>query len=157
MKSGNLKFLEPSGSLQACSGAALPLSLAVIILHKWGELHRLKNQFSWLRQPVSSGRYNLKLKKHVNSMANCKYHVPNTQLSVPTHAQLRHMLKFIKNHLKTPTCFGLRPSSGSYNVLAKVTIILTTFGRMLSVVMWQHGVLFVSGCTWRASEFTCSS
>ena len=24
----------------------------------------------------------------------------NTQLSVPTHAQLRHRLKFIKNHLK---------------------------------------------------------
>ena len=34
-----------------------------------------------------------------------------------------------------------------YNVLAKVTIILTTFGCMLSVVMWQHVVLFVSGCT----------
>ena len=61
-----------------------------------------------------------------------------TQLSIPTHAQLqRHRLKFIKNHLKTPTCFGLRPSSGSYNVLAKIT--------MLSVVMWQHVVLFVSG------------
>jgi len=25
MKSGNLKFLEPSGSLQACNGTALPL------------------------------------------------------------------------------------------------------------------------------------
>ena len=37
-----------------------------------------------------------------------------TQLSIPTHAQLqRHRLKFIKNHLKAPTCFGLRPSSGS--------------------------------------------
>ena len=45
-------------------------------------------------------------------------------LSIPTDAQLkRHRLKFIKNHLKTPTCFGLRPSSGSYNVLVKVTII----------------------------------
>ena len=52
-----------------------------------------------------------------------------TQLSIPTHAQLeRHRLKFIKNHLKTPTCFGLRPSSGSYNVLAEITIILTTVG-----------------------------
>ena len=52
-----------------------------------------------------------------------------TQLSIPTHAQLqRHRLKFIKNHLKTPTSFGLRPSSGSYNVLAKITIILTTVG-----------------------------
>ena len=49
-----------------------------------------------------------------------------TQLSIPTHAQLqRHRLKFIKNHLKkTPTCFGLRPSSESYNVLAKITIII---------------------------------
>jgi len=48
-----------------------------------------------------------------------------TQLSIPTHAQLqRQRLKFIKNHLKTPTCFGLRPSSGSYNVLAKITIII---------------------------------
>ena len=70
-----------------------------------------------------------------------------TQLSIPTHAQLRHRLKFIKNHLKTPTCFGLRPSSGSYNVLAKITIILTTLRCMLSVVMWQHVVYFVSGCT----------
>ena len=72
-----------------------------------------------------------------------------TQLTIPTHAQLqRHRLKFIKNYIKkTPTCFGLRPSSGSYNVLAKVTIILTTFGCTLSVVMWQHVVLFVSGCT----------
>jgi len=62
-----------------------------------------------------------------------------TQLSIPTHAQLQRLrLKFIKNHLKAPTCFGLRPSSGSYNVLAKITIILTTFGYMLSVVMWQH-------------------
>ena len=48
-----------------------------------------------------------------------------TQLSIPTHAQLqRHRLKFIKNHLNTPTCFGLRPSSWSYNVLAKITIII---------------------------------
>jgi hypothetical protein len=47
-----------------------------------------------------------------------------THLSITTHAQLqRHRLKFIKNHIKTPTCFGLRPSSGSYNVLAKITII----------------------------------
>ena len=36
-----------------------------------------------------------------------------TQLSIPTHEQLqRHRLKLIKNHIKTPTCFGLRPSSG---------------------------------------------
>ena len=81
-----------------------------------------------------------------------------TQLSIPTHAQLQcHRLKFIKNRLKTPTCFGLRPSSGSYNVLAKITIILTTLRYMLSVVMWKHVVYFVSGCTWRASECTCSS
>ena len=47
-----------------------------------------------------------------------------TQLSIPTLAQIqRHRLKFIKNHIKTPTCFGLQPSSGSYNFLAKVTII----------------------------------
>ena len=47
-----------------------------------------------------------------------------THLSIPRHAQLhRHRLKFIKTHLKIPTCFGLRPSSGSYNVLAKITII----------------------------------
>ena len=52
-----------------------------------------------------------------------------TQLSIPTHTQLQsHSLKFIKNHLKTPTCLGLRPSSGSYNVLAKITIILTIVG-----------------------------
>jgi len=50
----------------------------------------------------------------------------DTQLSIPTHAQLQcHRLKFIKNRLKkTPTCFGLRPPSGSYNVLAKITIII---------------------------------
>ena len=28
MKSGNLNFLEPSGSLQACNGTALPLLLS---------------------------------------------------------------------------------------------------------------------------------
>jgi len=28
---------------------------------------------------------------------------------------------------------------------------------MLRVVMWQHVVLFVSGCTWRAPECACSS
>ena len=57
-----------------------------------------------------------------------------TQLAIPTHAQLqRHRLKFIKNHLKkTSTYFGPRPSSGSYNVLAKITIILTTVGRFCS-------------------------
>jgi len=82
-----------------------------------------------------------------------------TQLSIPTHAQLqRHRLKFIKNHLKkTPTCFCLRPSLGGYSVLAKITIILSTVGCMLSVVMWQHVVLFVLGYTWRAPECTCSS
>jgi len=53
----------------------------------------------------------------------------------------------LKTILKTPTCFGLRPSSGSYNVLAKITIILTTLGYMLSVVVRQHVVFLVSGCT----------
>ena len=61
-----------------------------------------------------------------------------TQLSIPTHAQIqRHRLKFIKNHLKkTPTCFGLRPSSGSYNFLAKITIIIdhTSKIRLLTTV-----------------------
>ena len=27
-------------------------------------------------------------------------------------------------YIKTPACFGIRPSSGSYNVLAKITIII---------------------------------
>ena len=31
MKSGNLNFLEPSGSLQACNGTALPLPLLINI------------------------------------------------------------------------------------------------------------------------------
>ena len=31
MKSGNLNFLEPSGSLQACNGTALPLPFTMII------------------------------------------------------------------------------------------------------------------------------
>ena len=62
-----------------------------------------------------------------------------TQLSILTHAQLqRHRLKFIKNHLKTPTCFDLRPSSGSYNVLAKITIILTTVGCFYAKSRQQH-------------------
>ena len=62
----------------------------------------------------------------MHGQQNIKFH---TQLSIPTHAQLyRHRLKFIKNHLKTSTCFGLRPSSGSYIVLAKITIIMTTVG-----------------------------
>ena len=49
-------------------------------------------------------------------------HSKTTKLLIPTQAHF-HWLKFIKNIQKTPTCFGLRPSSGSYNVLAKVTII----------------------------------
>ena len=32
MKSGNLKFLEPSGPLQACNGTALPLVVAVVVV-----------------------------------------------------------------------------------------------------------------------------
>ena len=50
-----------------------------------------------------------------------------TELSIPTHAQLQsHRLKFIylKSSKKTPTCFGLRTSSGSNNVLPKITIII---------------------------------
>jgi hypothetical protein len=31
MKSGDLNFLEPSGSLQACNGTALPLTLRLYI------------------------------------------------------------------------------------------------------------------------------
>jgi hypothetical protein len=30
MKSGNLNFLEPSGSLQACNGTTLPLPIIII-------------------------------------------------------------------------------------------------------------------------------
>jgi len=33
MTSGNLKFLEPSGSLQACIGADLPVLIIVLRLH----------------------------------------------------------------------------------------------------------------------------
>jgi hypothetical protein len=33
MKSGNLNFLEPSGSLQACNGAALTLPLPLLYVH----------------------------------------------------------------------------------------------------------------------------
>ena len=32
MKSGNLKFLEPSGQLQACNETALPLLLLLLLL-----------------------------------------------------------------------------------------------------------------------------
>ena len=51
----------------------------------------------------------------------CTVHVVRSlNLLTPTHAQLH----FIKQPFKkTPTCFGLRPSSGSYKILAKVTII----------------------------------
>ena len=63
------------------------------------------------------------IEKELLYLYHARYKI--TRLSVPTHAQLqRHSLKFIKNHLKTPTCFGLRPYSGSYNVLAKITIII---------------------------------
>ena len=65
---------------------------------------------------ASRWKYN---KAHLNLLYLYRARNKITQLSIPTHAQLRHRLKFIKNHLKTPTCFGLRPSSGSYNVLAE--------------------------------------
>ena len=43
---------------------------------------------------------------------------------VNTNTCTLSLVKIYLKHLKkTPTCFGLRPSSGSYNVLAKVTII----------------------------------
>jgi hypothetical protein len=72
-----------------------------------------------------------------------------TQLSIPTHAQLqRHRLKFIKNHLKKLLHVSVYDHpQGVYSVLAKITIILTTFGCKLSVVKWQHVVLFLSGST----------
>jgi len=34
---------------------------------------------------------------------------------------------------------------------------MTTVGFIISVVVWQYVVLFVSGYTWRASECTYSS
>ena len=37
MKSGNLKFLEPSGPLQACNGTALPLPLKRFRTHNTGD------------------------------------------------------------------------------------------------------------------------
>jgi len=33
MKSGNLNFLEPSGSVQACNVTALPLSLPLLLMN----------------------------------------------------------------------------------------------------------------------------
>ena len=63
--------------------------------------------------------------RHPHTLLMFEIHFNITQLSIPTHVLLqRHSLKFIKNHLRTPTCFGLRPSSGSYNVLAKITVII---------------------------------
>ena len=74
-----------------------------------------------------------------------------TQLLTPTHAQLqRDRLKFIKNHIQTPTCSGLRPSSGIYNVLDKVpasavdTALARTrkLGRFSSTTRYkQHDML----------------
>ena len=55
------------------------------------------------------------------------YRAPNkiTQLSIPTHAQLQHhRLKFIKNHLKNSYMFRSSTIFRSYNVLAKITIII---------------------------------
>jgi len=37
MKSGNLKFLETSGTLQACNGTALPSYKSVILMKELGE------------------------------------------------------------------------------------------------------------------------
>ena len=51
-------------------------------------------------------------------------------MSIPTHAQLhRHRLKFIKNHLKKLLHVSVFDHlQGVNNVLAKITIILTTVG-----------------------------
>ena len=56
-------------------------------------------------------------------------YVYSTQLSIPTHAQLqRHRLKFTKNHLKKLLHISVYDHlQGVYNVLAKITIVLTTF------------------------------
>ena len=48
-----------------------------------------------------------------------------TQLSVPTRAQLRHRLKFIKNHLKKLLHVSVFDHlQGVNDVLAKITIII---------------------------------
>jgi len=52
------------------------------------------------------------------------YNAISLNFNTNTRTTLTSQVKILlENHIKTPTCFGLRPSSGSYNILAKVNII----------------------------------
>jgi hypothetical protein len=54
---------------------------------------------------------------------------------------------YIKTYIKiVPTCFGLRPSSGSLHLsLAKVTLMLKQGKIMLLCVMWWCGSMLCGG------------
>jgi hypothetical protein len=66
MKSGSLNLLEPSGSVQACNGIALPLPLpylgiftSISNLNKTGvELYRMPKHLMWEFHILHSMRYN---------------------------------------------------------------------------------------------------
>jgi hypothetical protein len=69
MKSGNLNFLEPSGPLQACNGAALPLPLLLgIFVRITGSAILVFQQFGALRvnyftPPMDGLKTDIHLKK----------------------------------------------------------------------------------------------
>ena len=44
MKSGNLNFLEPSGSLQACNGTALPLPMYINVLLNYSQDQNVRDK-----------------------------------------------------------------------------------------------------------------
>ena len=73
----------------------------------------------------------------------------------PTHAHFQFLfikiyLKFLKILLHVSV---IRPSSGSFQFLAKITLIKNTFDiPILKLAMWQHVVLCVLNFTWRVPD-----
>ena len=64
-------------------------------------------------------------------------------------------LKFLKILLHVSV---IRPSSGSFYFLAKITLIKNTFDiPILKLAMWQHIVLCVLSFIWRAPDCACHS
>jgi hypothetical protein len=73
------------------------------------EIRILKKAVSWIERSVLTGKNKIhRMLLSLTALLLYMYRARNkiTQLSVPRHAQLqRHMLKFIKNHLKNSYMF----------------------------------------------------
>jgi hypothetical protein len=66
MKSGNLNFLEPSGPLQACNGADLPLQCIIEILTEIGRCRGMEMNVKKKAKVMRKSRQSAPLQKPEN-------------------------------------------------------------------------------------------